>query len=242
MENQYLTLDKYLIEKAQGKNFDATIDHIVNSILNAENKVSKINSETTEGKELLELQGFTGIKTRHFYNNICSRENTNYLEIGCWYGSSSVSAIYKNKIKALFIDNWCQFNGNVGVFTGNIKKFNHNLSKCSLIESDCWKVDIESLKSIGPFNIYLYDGEHTYLDQYKALEYYLPVLSDTFIFIVDDWNWDAVQNGTNKAIEDLKLQIKFKHEIFVEDTDNMPNHSGKLTWWTGICIFLLSKN
>ena len=97
---------------------------------------------------------------------------------------------------------------------------------------------------VGPFNVYLFDGDHSELDHFKALEYYLPVLNDEFIFMVDDWNWPNVRDGTMRAIRELDLIVEFRHEIFVsgDDLQNMPNHKGKQTWWNGIGIFLLKKS
>jgi hypothetical protein len=112
--NCYLTINTYL-EMIQNKKtlpFSektmSTIHHIVTSITNAENNVSKIDDKTTEGQEILTYEGYTGTKTRHLYNNICSDTHKvpiRYLEIGTWNGSSSISAVYKNNIEALFIDN-----------------------------------------------------------------------------------------------------------------------------------------
>ena len=49
-------------------------------------------------------------------------ENVRYLEIGTWYGSSSISAIYKNNINATFIDNWSQFGGDSNIFNNIISQ------------------------------------------------------------------------------------------------------------------------
>lgn len=245
--DSYLTLDKYVSEVDQiniSKFDDETmklIDHICMSIINARRGVSQIDPDTEQGKEILEYQGFTGTKTRHLYNNICSRlQDVRYLEIGTWYGSSSISAIYKNQVNALFIDNWCQFDGDSKIFVKNLGKFNEK-SNCYLIESDCWNIDLKSFKN--KFNVYLFDGDHTEADHYKSLQYYYPVLEDQFIFMVDDWCWPDVRDGTMRAIRDLNLKIQFRHEEFLSSDDllNMPEHNGKQSWWNGIGIFLLSK-
>lgn len=167
--------------------------------------------------------------------------NVRYLEIGTWNGSSSVSAIYKNNIQALFIDNWSQFGGDVNAFRHNMNVFNQD-SKWSLIEGDCWSVD---LSQIGTFNVYLYDGAHTEQEHFRALEYYLPVMENLFVFIVDDWNWPQVRDGTMRAIRELGLNILFRHEIFVgsDELINMPeSNTSRETWWNGCGIFLLQKN
>lgn len=242
----YMTLSKYAqsLQKKSEPMFDehtmSTIHGVCLAISDAERSVSKIDPNTEEGNDLLKLDGYTGTKTRHFYNNINSNlENVRYLEIGTWKGSSSVSAVYKNKIDALFIDDWSQFNGSSDKFKENMKKFNKK-SKCLLLESNCWNADLSDLE---PFNVYLYDGDHSELDHFKALEYYLPFLNETFVYLIDDWNWPDVRDGTMRAIRELNLDVKFRHEIFVSSDDllNMPNHKGKETWWNGMGCFILSK-
>ena len=219
------------------------IDHVYNSILRAREGKSKI--DCLEGVDILEYEGYTGTCTRHLYNNICSYDKfdkVRYLEIGTWYGSSSISAIYKNKLDALFIDNWSQFSGDLGVFKENIQKYLNRDTNCYFIEKDCWKVNLRSV-NIKPVNVYLYDGGHSVLDHYRSLEYYYDVLDDVFIFMVDDWNWSGIRDGTMAGILKMGLHILFRHEEFVseEDLRNMPDHNGKRTWWNGVGIFVLSK-
>jgi hypothetical protein len=72
--------------------------HIDKAFTYAEKGFSKI----TQG--ILDMEGMTGIKTRHFYNNMLNREGCRYLEIGTWKGSSICSAIYKNTGKFTCID------------------------------------------------------------------------------------------------------------------------------------------
>ena len=77
-------------------------EHLSTSIINAENSSSKIS------KRVLSINGMTGAKTRHFYNNLCSMDDTRYLEIGTWRGSSICSAIYRNKLSAICIDDFSE--------------------------------------------------------------------------------------------------------------------------------------
>jgi hypothetical protein len=248
--DSYLTLNKYLdIYQTQGKSpfpedVMKLIHHIANSLLNARSEKSKIDLGTNDGKEILEYDGYTGTRTRHFYNNICNSDelqNIKYLEIGTWNGSSSMSAAYKNKISALFIDNWSQFGGDPGIFKDNMSKYGKD-AEVFLLESDCWEVNLDEL-DMGPFNVYLFDGDHSELDHFKALDYYHPILEDIFIFMVDDWNWPNVRDGTMRAIDKLNLHVLFRHEEFVSEDElkGMPEHHGKKTWWNGMACFLLSK-
>ena len=78
-------------------------NHIEISIANAANLQSKITNE------LLQIEGMTGKMTKHFYNNLLELDEAKYLEIGCYKGSSTCSALYKNKAEFVCIDNWHDF-------------------------------------------------------------------------------------------------------------------------------------
>ena len=217
------------------------IFHVVKSYYGAFMSRSKIDPNTPDGKDILNYQGMSGTKTRHLYNNLLEVPDAKYLEIGTWYGSSSISAIYKNKVDALFIDNWSQFNGDRKIFQNVIEKYITKDSNCKLLERDCWKVNLDRIQK--DFNIYLYDGGHTEEDHYQALNYYYNNLDDVFIFIVDDWCWPEVRNGTWRAIREKNLNVRFIQESFLspEELAGFPNHKGKETWWNGVSIFVLQK-
>ena len=211
------------------------IEHLENSLENANRYKSNITLE------ILDLEGMTGKKTRNFYNNLCSMSDARYLEIGSWKGSSLCSAMCNNNMTCLAIDNWSEFSGPKNEFLDNFNKFKGR-NNSTFIEQDCWKVDITK---IGKFNIYLYDGNHTETSHYEALNYYLPCLDNEFIYLVDDWNWRDVRNGTEKSIKDNNLEVIYKKEI--KSDGRGPWKSGKPSgkdsdWHNGIGIFVLKKN
>lgn len=205
------------------------IEKIETFFENAENGISKIN----EG--IKQIEGMSGIKTRHFYNNLLSLDNSRYLEIGTWKGSSVCSAMYGNTSKVLCIDNWSEFGGPKSEFLTNFEKYKGE-NDSSFIESDCFNIDVSS---IGKFNIYTYDGNHTYESHYKSLTYFIDCLDDEFILIVDDWNWDVVRNATYDSIKHLKLEVLWNKEIKLTD-DNSTTYD-KEGWWNGISVFILKK-
>lgn len=217
------------------------IFHVVRSYYKAFHNTSKISTEDPDGVAILNYKGMSGKKTRHFYNNLLELPDATYLEIGTWYGSSSISAVYKNKLKALFIDNWSQFGGDPRIFQDAIEKHITDDSDCDLLESDCWAVDTTSIRN--DFNIYLYDAGHEETDHCKALTYYYNNLQDNFILIVDDWCWRAVRDGTCRGIREMNLKVRYCHEIFVSEEEkiNFPDHNGKDTWWNGVGVFVLEK-
>lgn len=200
----------------------------------AENGVSKLPHEI-----YMEMDGMSGVKTRHFYNNLLEYpEGARYLEIGTWKGSSVCSAMYGNRANVVCIDNFSEFAGPREEFLVNFEKYKGE-NRAQFIESDCWKVYFgDDVK----FNMFLYDGGHEYVDQYRALVRFSKYMDDEFLFIVDDWNWKRVRDGTLDAIEDLGFEIKFRHEIrLTNDESHTPYMEAKLTWHNGIGIFILSN-
>ena len=200
---------------------------------NSENNISKVT------EDILFMEGMTGIKTRHFYNNLLNTEDARYLEIGTWKGSSVCSAMCGNKANVICIDNWSEFDGPKDEFMMNFEKFKGE-NNAKFIESDCYKVDVSTLPK---FNIYMYDGDHTAESHYKALLHYYECLDDIFIFIVDDWNWERVRTGTMESIKNLNLQILYEKEVRLTwDDSHTPHHEAAKTWWNGIYICILRKS
>ena len=215
------------------------IDHIKSSLKKANEYESNIDSY------ILNMDGMTGKKTRHFYNNICSMDDARYLEIGVWKGSSLCSAMCKNNMKScLAIENWSEFGGPKTEFLTNYNKYKGS-NNAHFTEGDCFNLNINDMG--GPFNIYMYDGNHEEESHFKALNYYAPVLDKIFIYIIDDWNWECVRKGTHNSIESNKMKTLFQHEIFTNNKThppwNVPGGAGKDgDWHNGICIFVLEKN
>jgi hypothetical protein len=199
---------------------------------NAENNISKITND------IINIDGMSGTKTRHFYNNLLNMEDARYLEIGTWKGSSVCSAMYNNQAKIVCIDNWSEFGGPKSEFLVNFEKFKGE-NEATFIENDCYKVDVSTLPK---FNIYMYDGNHTNESHYKALLHYYNCLDDIFIFIVDDWNWQDVRDGTINSIQKLNLKVLYEKEIRLTwDNSHTPQPQARDTWWNGIYVAILQK-
>lgn len=209
------------------------IESIKHALYNTHLDISKLDSD------ILSMDGMSGKKTRHFYNNLLGNvANPRYLEIGTWKGSSLCSAMYGNKANIVCIDNWSEFQGPKNDFINNLEKYK-GLNTVYALEGDCWVVDANKLPK---FNIYLYDGGHKEEDHYKALTHYIQCMDDIFIFIVDDWNWKEVRDGTYRAIKDLNLERLYEHEIkLTNDNTHTPKDIAGKTWWNGIYICVLKK-
>lgn len=205
--------------------------HIEKCLMNAENNISKINND------IIALEGLSGIKTRHFYNNLLEIDDARYLEIGTWRGSSVCSAMYGNNADIICIDNWSEFGGteNRDILFANIDKFKGQ-NRVTFIEKDCFTVDVATLPK---FNIYMYDGYHRHEHQYKALTHYYDCMDDLFIYVVDDWDMEFVRTGTNAAIRDLNLQVLYDKEIRMSYVYSLTED--KNSWWNGMYVALLKK-
>lgn len=213
------------------KIYDAStlIDHVQKSITKAYNHDSKLT------ESILNIQGMSTAKVRHFLNNLCSLPEARYLEIGVYQGSTFISALYQNKLTdALAIDNWSEFGNNKAAFLTNTSLF---LPKNSFrfYEGDSFMLDVQSLFN-QQINIYFYDGDHSAESQEKAFTYFNDVFDNIFIAVVDDWNWENVQQGTKKAFQKLNYTILFEKVLpsyTIPDTEN---------WWNGLYVAVIQKN
>jgi len=200
-------------------------------------KVNKAIAAAIEGEskltsDILSMDGMSSTRNRHLLNNLA--DNSNYLEIGVWHGSTFISAIYKNNVNAYAIDNWSEFADGCGsdVFLNNCKAF--GLSNFAFIEGDAFSIDLGLINH--KINVYFYDGNHSWQSTAKALTYFYPVLEDEFIFIVDDFGWAGVPNGVLHGIKECNFKI-----IDLWDLE-LINGSDKDEWWNGLGIFILKKN
>ncbi len=209
----------------------ALIAHVENSIQKAVDGVSKVN------KKALAIHGMSSAKVRHFLNNVCSLPGSSYLEIGSWKGSTLVSALHKNPVKAIAIDNWSQQFYYVPSaredFYANVDPYLKE-GKLTVIERDCFVLSPREVTQT-PINIYFFDGEHTYNSQKLAFTHYNEIFADMFIAIVDDWNWTQVQNGTRDAFSQLGYHVVYEKELFCEMNGDASS------WWNGLYIAIVKK-
>jgi|688.fasta_scaffold242555_3 hypothetical protein len=206
-------------------------EHLIKAFEDAENNKSKIDDF------IINMVGMSGIKTRHFYNNIANFDDCRYLEIGSYKGSTACAALCNNKMKYFVcIDNWSEFGNNKNEFMHNFNNYKGD-NNAYYIENDCFKLDKTNFKN--KFNVYMYDGSHSDEDQYKAIEYYYNVLDDTFIFIVDDWNSITIRNATLNAINDFKLKIIHKIEVRLNEDDGYTEDRNG--YHNGIFVAVLQK-
>jgi predicted O-methyltransferase YrrM len=190
------------------------------AIEKANEQRSKIDKNT-----MRQLMGLSSPKVRHLLNNLAS-QSKNYLEIGTYLGGTLRGALTGNDhLYAVAIDNFSMMPNKRQMFFDNTA-----MLKFQFIEMDSFQVPLTLFAE--PIELYFFDGDHSFESQYKALEYYLPVLAKEFVYVCDDWNMKRIPNATFSAAKNLNLEV-------VENYDLMCEQKGE--WWNGIGIIKFVK-
>lgn len=214
---------------AQNAKEERLVAHVKECLEKAEQGISGLD------EAVFGLEGMSSRNIRCFLNNIASLPGICYLEVGCWKGSTLISAMNNNEDKGsdfIAIDNWSQFDGPRQEFLHNISTHLKSLDCLRFYETDCFGVDKMVFKN--PVNAYFYDGDHSTECQEMAFTYFDDVFDDVFVAVVDDWNWLAPQMGTEQAITKLGYEVLFERQIFVNPIDVS-------TWGNGVYIAVLKK-
>ena len=199
------------------------LNAVTESIEYANSGATRLNDKA------LSMEGMSSRKVRNFLNKLLSIPNASYLEIGVWKGSTFYSALYGNSPKyALAIDNFSQFAGNESIFRNNMSDVGTAFDFLNCDSFNTPKIE-------QTFNIYFYDGDHSFMSQKLALTHYYDMLGDEFVYICDDWNFQEAKDGTLAGIQEKNLQI-------VQQWELPANHNGDQTnWWNGLWVSVLKK-
>jgi len=197
----------------------------------ANNNISNISEHA------ITLHGMSGKKFRHLLNNLCSGPYTRYLEIGLWQGSTFCSAISNNEQNieyAYGVDNWSEFGGPKQQFLNNYERYKKE--NYHIINDNCFNIDLKDKK----FNIFFYDGDHSFEMTKKCLEYFKKNLDKQFILIIDDWNANHINDAIRVGIAEFGYIVEYEQSYFTIDQHGMP-YADPETWWNG-CFVTLLKN
>ena len=95
---------------------------------------------------------------------------------------------------------------------------------------------------IGKFNTYLFDGPHEENNQYAGIANVQMALDDTYLLVVDDWNWPGPRNGTWRALDDLGHKIISSITIHTTQNDTHPHVCWQNSeWHNGYFIAVIKK-
>ena len=224
--------------------------HLVKHVITCLNKANTFDTKLS--KDVFDIEGMSGIKTRILYNELCSRPGTIYLEVGSWKGSSICSAGYGNNAKLYCIENWSQFDGPSDEFYTNIKKFGLNPT---VFDEDFNTFDASKVSGI---TTYLYDGDHSYDAQKLAITKMWGSLTDESIIVVDDWNCahdvkqatlDGLAEVGAEIIEQFEVQYSIGSDHKLYDPKwceggivHTPLVVAAHEFWNGIGVFVVRKS
>ncbi len=208
-----------------------TKEHIDNSIQLA--LAGKSNLSESE----LSVRGFSTRTMRRLFNNLCNLKDKTYLEVGLYCGATFCSS-FNSELVSIGIEDFSQDFG-VGTVKGellkNVKEFSAKSKNYHIFDSDCFAID--KLEYPNPIDIYFFDGNHAEEFQAKALPHFFESMANKFLFIVDDFNWASVFNGTNKGFDSLsgKIEVEYYRVLRGYQLQDDP------IWHNGVCIYLINK-
>ena len=215
------------------------VQHLQESVRLGSELSSKLNSD------VLQIDGMSSPKVRHFLNNVCSLDNTHYLEVGSYKGSTFMSAMLNNEKQvssATAIDSWDDsFDPEGGIdmkavqqeFYNNVLTLSSN--KVSVCHGDSFAIDVSSCVN-NKINIYMYDGDHSQLAQKQAFTYYHQAFADNLIVIVDDSLAPGVLEGTAEAFDELGYTILYQENLSAAFNGDIEN------WWNGLFVAVVATN
>lgn len=224
--------------KKQDRELHPYIQRCLDSIDKATKKESKFNHK---------IEGLSSDTVRHFLNNICSYEDTKYLEVGVYNGSTFCAAIQGNDLTAYAADHWEDNNirpvrddiewsgeeGSIDKFIENVKTTWTDNSNVAILNGDIRIATEENLDK--KINTVFYDADHDSSVQKSCLNHILKYTEDEFILIVDDANFKDVVASAKEFISENKLQVLYERIILTDELEDCNS------WWNGIVIFVLKK-
>lgn len=186
------------------------------------------------------VPALSSLNIRHLMNNL-GAISTNYLECGVHKGGLFCSTIRNNRnLESVTAnDNWAS-DENSNEKAEDI--FRESIRRCVPIDKwlhvDIRKCDTFDLLPIHitgkPIDLYLFDADHSYESQRKAITHFMPAMADEFIICVDDHDWDDVWKGTHAGLLEAGVEVLFEDAFKGGDHDN----DG---WWNGFYVALLKK-
>tara|TARA_B100001248_G_scaffold252479_1_gene228688 strand:- start:3292 stop:4893 length:1602 start_codon:yes stop_codon:yes gene_type:complete len=228
--------------KKKGETFD--VEEYTQRCMDAiDNALSFKSNFVSDGYE---IRGITSDRVRHFLNNLCSYDDSVYLELGTLMGSTFFAATMGNDIDNIGVDNYSdpeckpltnniQWNEVGNTFEEFKRYFNkYENGKSTFIKSDILDLKEEDFEGKKP-NVVFYDANHDYVQQLNCLNHIAPFLADKFILIIDDANFDGVIESAIQFVKDNNYDLYFERKILSAIIEN-PTH-----WWNGLFVMVLEK-
>jgi len=211
--------------------------HYVDLIESAFDSVSTTSLSPSVGS----LHGMSGKSFRLFMSTLSSLlpPSSHYLEVGVFKGATFLATCSANpSIRCTAIDNFSSFT--------NWSPKENLLESMKEVIDDLGRVevhdrDFNNPPPLAPFTLYFYDGPHTLSAHYLSILLYHQSAADEFVFVVDDWNFPSVRDGTYKGIEDSGSRILYKREVVTTKNELVEEEGEEEGWHNGMAVFVIAK-
>ena len=221
--------------KKNDRHFDDDIKLVLDSIDKAARKESNFVEEGYK------YEGLSSNIVRHFLNNLLSKPDAIYMELGVHAGSTFYAATMNRDVESFAIDNYSEkeispFRDEVEMegYQDPKKTFWAGLQEkqyfCAKTIQDLTPRDIHKQP-----NVIFYDADHDPQAQYDNLTFLIPAFADKFILVVDDANFMGVVQSSEFWVKEHKLNLLFERKILTKVPED-PNG-----WWNGVHIMVCKK-
>lgn len=215
------------------------ISAIQGAIEKAKNLQSKIDETAWS------VPALSSLRIRHLMNNLGSI-STSYLECGVHRGGLFCSTIRNNPNLINIVAN-DSFASDATSGESIESHFFANVTMCASKESSFTMLlgdtfgDLPSIVGLQPpIDLYLFDADHSYESQRKAMTHFLPAMADEFIYCCDDWQYGDVKRGTMDGLAESGCEILFQEELLNTEPYTEDEHRN-MEFWRGYAVFLLKK-
>lgn len=149
-----------------------------------------------------------------------------FLNVGVWNGFTFLSGLVGNPEKTCIgVDNFSESGGPRDAFMERFERFSGPNHRFHEMDYRDYFSNVHS----EPIGVYLYDGEHSYENQWRGLEIAEPYFTDDCIVLVDDSNWEDPHRATLDFIEASGRDYTL---FFDERTAG----NGHPTLWNGLMV------
>jgi hypothetical protein len=149
-----------------------------------------------------------------------------FVNVGVWKGYTLFAGMAGNDDKVCIgVDNFTEFGDPKDAFCENFERYRslqHHFFEMGYR-------DYFVQEHQRPIGFYIYDGEHSYENQLNGLQVAEPFFGENCIILIDDANYDEVQQGT----ADFIAHSQNHYEVIFSQTTFCNAHP---TFWNGIIM------
>jgi hypothetical protein len=159
-----------------------------------------------------------------------------YVEVGSLFGASLIGAMRENTGDFVAIDNFA-FPGtetkgrtippaNRTALEENLRRF--AAEAATILEGDAFELIEGGQLGDRKVGVYYYDGPHDHDSQVRGLRSVEPWLADQALLVVDDHDWEQVEQATADYLAD---QPNAEPLFVIPGADR-----GSPQWWEGVAV------